>query len=173
MPSLYPRVRPAARCLTALRSTRAQRAQRGIQRRQSCENCEQGMAGRGAPPVHIWSATPVGLMLFCTDNSDFEIETTSQRSPQGRSQEIQKAPLLNLKRIARCSLEFRGTGVARKYGPGGPPVPPCPKPASSPVPRTPQRKGPRRRSTPRESKVKNQKLRVQKNANPHRRQRFP
>ena len=48
---------------------------------------------------------------------------------------------MNLKRIDRCSLEFRGTGVARKYGPGGPPVPPCPKPAFSPVPHPPQRKG--------------------------------
>ena len=80
-------------------------------------------------------------MLFCTDNCDFEIGTTSQRSPQGRSQEIQKAPFLNLKRVASLSLAFRGTGVARKYGPGGPPVPPCPKVASSPVPHPPQRKG--------------------------------
>ena len=78
--------------------------------------------GRGAPLVQTWCATPVGQMLFCINNCDFEIETTSQRPPQGRSQEIQKAPFLNLKRIVRRSLEFRGTGVARKSGPGGPPA---------------------------------------------------
>ena len=65
-------------------------------------------------------------MLFCVNNCDFEIETTSQRPPQGRSQEIQKAPFLNLKRIDSRSLAFRGTGVARKYGPRGPPRPAMP-----------------------------------------------
>ena len=37
-----------------------------------------GHGGRGAPLVQTWCATPVGQMLFCINNCDFEIETTSQ-----------------------------------------------------------------------------------------------